>query len=149
MIGGVFAATFRAGSERLSAADLIKLAVSALAVAALVGLAAWARIARPTPPLDEAEARSLFADEFPGQPVERLWLADDGRGAIARSGDAALVLSRLGDGYVARHVPWARAAAAGVRAGRLRIPLGDVAAPRAVLAIAAWPPADLSKDLAA
>lgn len=133
----------------MSLPDLIKLAVSALAVAAMVAIAAWARIARPTAPLDEAAARKLLAEEFPEHRVERLWLAADGRGVLAKAGEAALVASRLGDGYVARQLPWRQAAAARAKDGRLRLALGDVAAPRAVLAMDAWPPTDLAEDLAA
>jgi hypothetical protein len=124
----------------LTPAYLIQFAVSAAAVAAMVGVAAWATRGRGAPPLDEPAARRWLADEFPGRRIDALWLATDGAGAVARSGDAALVLSRMGDGYVARQVPWATAAAARLVEGRVRIPLADVAAPRAVLALDAWPP---------
>jgi hypothetical protein len=132
----------------LSLADLIKLGVSALAVALMVGLAAWARIARPMPPLDAQRAKALLSEDYPDTPVAHLWLAEDGQGAIARSGDLALILSRLGDGYVTRNVPWSRVAQASMRDGRLRIPLGDVAAPRAALRMASWPPKDMAEGLA-
>jgi hypothetical protein len=121
-------------------AALIQFAVSAAAVALMVGLAAWATRGRSGPPLDEAAARAWLADEFPGRRIERLWLAADGAGAVAKSGDQALVLTRMGDGYAARRVPWAKALAARVHQGRVLIPLSDVAAPRAVLALQAWPP---------
>jgi len=126
--------------RRVNAAALIQLAVSALAVAAMVGLAAWATRGRGAPPLDEAEARRWLADEFPGCAVDGLWLAADGKGAVARSGDQALVLTRMGDGYAARRLAWAKAATVRVKDGRVSIPLSDPGAPRAVLAIAAWPP---------
>ena len=128
----------------VNAAALIQLAVSAAAVALMVALAAWATRGRGAPPLDEAAARALLADEFPGRRVERLWLAADGRGALAKAGEAALVLTRMGDGYAARHVPWDRAQAARVEDGRVFIPLSDVAAPRAVLALPDWPPKGLA-----
>jgi len=121
---------------------LIQFAVSAAAVAGLVVLSAWARIARPTPPLDEARARALFAEEFPRQHLESVWIAQDGAGALARSGPSALVLWRSGDGYVARATPWSRALHARFKDGLLRIDFGEAAAPRAVLAMAAWPPGD-------
>lgn len=124
----------------VNAAALIQLAVSALAVAAMVGLAAWATRGRGAPPLDEAQARCCLADEFPGRAVDGLWLAADGKGAVAKSGDQALILTRMGDGYAARRLPWAKAAAASARDGRVSIPLSDPGAPRAVLEIAAWPP---------
>ncbi|HZZ31981.1 MAG TPA: hypothetical protein VFE10_08295 [Phenylobacterium sp.] len=124
-------------------ADLIQLAVSALAVAAMVGLAALATRGRGAPPCDEATARRWLADEFPDARIDGLWISADGRGAVARSGDRALVLSRMGDGYVARGVAWDVAAHAGMKDGRLSLPLGDFAAPRAVLALGAWPPKDL------
>jgi hypothetical protein len=124
----------------VTTAYLIQFAVSAAAVGLMVALAAWATRGRGAAPLDEAAARAWLADEFPGRPIEGLWLADDGRGALARSGESALVLSRMGDGYVARELAWSQALAATPRNGRLALRLADAAAPRAVIAIAAWPP---------
>jgi len=123
---------------------LLQFVASALAVGALVLLVAWARIARPTPPLDEARARDLIAQEFPGRTIEGVWVASDGAGAVGRSGAAALIICRVGDGYAARSVPWAQALAASFKDGRLRVDLGEVAAPRAVLTLEAWPPKDLA-----
>ena len=128
----------------MNAAALIQLAISAVAVAAMVGLAAWATRGRGAPPLDKAEARRWLADEFPGCAVDRLWLATDGKGAVARSGDQALVLSRMGDGYAARRLSWAQAMASSLKEGRVAIPFSDPGAPRAVLAMAAWPPKELA-----
>ncbi|THD65196.1 hypothetical protein [Phenylobacterium sp.] len=125
-------------------ADLIQLAVSAAAVAAMVGLAAWATRGRGAPPLDEAQARRWLADEFPGARIEGLWIGADGLGALARSGETALVLSRIGDGYVARRIAWDAAASAQFRDGRLSLPLADFGAPRAELRLQAWPPGDLA-----
>ena len=127
----------------MTAAALIQLAISAAAVAMMVGLAAWATRGRAAPPLDDATARRWLADEFPGRAIDKLWLATDGLGAVARSADAALVLSRMGDGYAARAIPWARALAAGVQNGRVSLALGDPAAPKAVLALGGWPPKEL------
>lgn len=128
----------------MNKAFLIQFAASGAAVAALVGLAAWARIARPAHPLDEVRARALLAEEFPGKPVEKLWVAVDGAGALARSGAAALVLVRVGDGYAARQIPWAQALAAAFKDGRISLDLSDVAAPRAVIALDSWPPKDIA-----
>jgi len=126
----------------LDQALLIQLAGSATAVTLLVALAAWARIARPTPPLDAASARALLAQEFPDDPVDAVWIAADGAGLVARSGEMALVLWRKGDGYVARAAPWTQVLAARARDGRLRLNLGD-AAPRLSLRDGAWPPSEL------
>ncbi|HEX3366928.1 hypothetical protein [Phenylobacterium sp.] len=126
----------------MNAAALIQLAISAGAVAAMVGLAAFATRGRRAPPLDEATARRWLADEFPGVTIDRLWIGADGCGALARSGEAALVLSRMGDGYFARKIAWTAAAHAPVKDGRLSLPLAEFAAPRAVLALKAWPPKD-------
>jgi len=116
-------------------------AASLVAVLALVGLAAWARIAAPTPPLDEAAARAVLAEEFPGDTVSALWLASDGTGAVARAGDKALVLVRVGDAYAARRLPWSAARDATIIDGRLVLPGADAATPRLRLALAAaWPP---------
>ncbi len=124
----------------MSTAFLIQSLVSAVAVALMVALAAWARIARPAPPLDEASARALLAEEFPGRPVDGLWIAADGKAALARSGEAALVLCRLGDGSMARQLPWSEALKAPYAQGRLTLRLKDPGAPRAVIALPAWPP---------
>lgn len=124
----------------LNQAFLIQTAASALAVGVLVGLSAWAKLARPMPPLTEARARTLLAEEFPTRAVETLWIAADGCGALARSGASALVLCQVGDGYVARSLPWAQALASTFRDGVLRLDLTDVAAPRARLAFDTWPP---------
>jgi HAMP domain-containing protein len=131
----------------LNQAVFIQLAASGAAVAAMVALAAWANIARPTLPLDDALARRQLAEEFPGRDVEGLWIAVDGLGAVAKSGAMALVLCRLGDGYVARQIPWAQALAASFKDGRISIDLADVAAPRAVIALETWPPRGPPKDL--
>lgn len=128
----------------ISQAFLIQVAASGAAVAALVALAAWARIARPLNPLDERTARVYLAEDFPDRTIEQLWVATDGAGALAKSGASALVLCRVGDGYVARQIPWAQALAAAFRDGRITLDLADVAAPKAVITLPAWPPADLA-----
>jgi hypothetical protein len=128
----------------LSLAALIQLAISAAAVAAMVGLAAWATRGRGAPPLDEATARRWLADEFPGHAIEGLWLAIDNRGAVAKSGDQAFVLTRMGDVYAARRLPWSEATAARTTDGRVNIPFADPGAPRAVLALEVWPPQEFA-----
>ncbi len=128
----------------VNAAALIQFAISAIAVAAMVGLAALATRGRGAPPLDEATARRWLADEFPGRALDGLWLAADGKGCVARSDDRALILTRMGHGYAARQIAWAQVSAASLQDGRLRIPLGDVTAPRAILAMTAWPPKELA-----
>ena len=125
----------------MSQAFFVQYAASAGAIALLVGLAAWAKIAKPMTPLTDAKALSLLAEEFPGRPIERVWVAVDGRGALAKSGAAALVLCEVGDGYVARHIPWTQAVASSFRDGVVRLDLSDVAAPLARLALQNWPPA--------
>lgn len=121
---------------------------SAVAVGVLIAFAAWAKIAKPMSPLNDARARALMAEEFPGRPIDALWVATDGAGAVARSGASALVLCEVGDGYVARHIPWAQAVAASFRDGVLRLDLSDVAAPAARLAFDAWPPLGASVEAA-
>ena len=133
----------------MNEAFFVQLALSAVAVGVLVGLAAWARIAKPAGPLDEAKARALLAEEFPTRTIDAVWVASDGAGALARSGGLALVLCPVGDGFAARQIPWGQAIAATFRSGRLSIDLSDIAAPRAVIALPAWPPKNLTKDLAA
>jgi HAMP domain-containing protein len=128
----------------ISQGFFIQVAASGAAVAALVGLAAWARIAKPLNPLDDATARFYLKEEFPGRTIEQIWVATDGAGALAKSGASALVLCRLGDAYVARQIPWGQALAAAFRNGEITLDLGDVAAPKAVITLPAWPPKDLA-----
>lgn len=128
----------------MSPAFLFQLAGSAVAVGALVAVAAWAKIAKPAGPLDDAKARALLAAEFPGRALDGLWVATDGAGALARSGGLALVLCQVGDGWAARQIPWAQAVAASFKNGRLSVDLADIAAPRAVITLPAWPPKDLA-----
>lgn len=118
----------------------LQFAATFAAVALLVGLAAWAKMAKPMTPLDEARVLKLLAEQFPGRVVERVWVAVDGRGALAKSGAAALVLCEVGDGYVARHIPWAQAVSSSFRDGVVKQDLSDVAAPNARIALQSWPP---------
>jgi hypothetical protein len=127
----------------MDSALLMRLLGSALAVALLVGLAAWARLARPTAPLDEDAAKRLLADEFPDHRIEAVWIGGDGASVVARSADLALVLWRKGDGYVARSAPWRDVASAGAVDGRVRLTALD-GAPRLSLGDRAWPPAEVA-----
>ena len=123
---------------------LIKTGASGLAIALLVALAAWARIARPTPELDQAAVRDILAFEFPGVRTVAIWISEDGRGAIVRAGDEACIVYRIGDGYVARSAPWALLANSAPRNGVIDLRLADVGAPRARFKLgegAVWPPA--------
>lgn len=125
-------------------AYLIQLAASTAAVSVLVGLAAWAKIARPVGPLNQARAQDILAEEFPGRSLDQVWVATDGAGALARSGGMALVLCRVGDGFAARQIPWAQAVSSSFRNGRLRIDLSDISAPVATISLPSWPPKDLA-----
>lgn len=137
------------GEAAMNAGFFIQLALSTAAVGVLVGVAAWAKIARPVGPLDEHKARELLAEEFPGRPVEAVWIASDGCGAMAKSGGLALVICRVGDGFALRQIPWPQAVAATFRNGRLTVNLGDPAAPVATIALPSWPPENLKGGLAA
>jgi hypothetical protein len=133
----------------LDKALLIQLLGSAIAVSLLVALAAWARIPRPTPPLDAEGARALLAVEFPDDRIDALWIAADGAGLVARSGERALVAWRKGDGYVARDLAWSTALAAKAANGVLKLKTAD-GAPRLALKDGAWPPPQfVSRDVAA
>lgn len=122
--------------------NLFQFAGAGALVLCLVFLAAWAKVAKPLPPLDDARARRLLAAEFPGRTLDKVWVAVDGRGALARSGASALVLCEVGDGYVARHIPWAQAVQASFRDGVLKLDLSDVSAANARLSLLSWPPQD-------
>jgi hypothetical protein len=142
------ASRFWEESVALDKALLIQLVGSALAVSLLVAIAAWARIARPTPPLDAEGARALLALEFPDDEVDAVWIAGDGAGLVARSGDRALVAWRKGDGYVARDLAWNTALAAKADKGFLRFKTAD-GAPRLALNDGVWPPRQFtSRDAA-
>lgn len=119
---------------------LIQLLGSVVAVGLLVAVAAWARISRPTPPLDADEARTLLAVEFPDDPVDALWIAADGAGLVARSGERVLIGWRKGDGYVARDLPWAAALAARPANGLLTFKIADGVARLALKDGEPWPP---------
>lgn len=125
-------------------AFFVQLGLSGAAVGALVGIAAWAKIAKPAGPLDERRARGLFECEFPGRRLDAIWVASDGAGALAKSGGLALVICQVGDGFAARQIPWAQAVAASFKNGKLCIDLADIAAPRATLSLPSWPPRDLA-----
>jgi hypothetical protein len=127
----------------VDSAFLIKTGASLVAILLMVALAAWARIARPTPPLDEAQITDLLAFEFPGAPIDGVWFAADKRGAIVRSAGQALLIYLAGDGYVTRSMPWSEAERATPGNGALTIRLADIGAPKASFAIAedsTWPP---------
>jgi hypothetical protein len=122
---------------------LIQLIGSAVAVAAMVGLAAWARIPRPAPALDDQSARHLLDLDYPGHHIDAVWIAADGQGAIARSGDHALILAQLGDSWVTRDMAWEAAIASPIQGGRIRLRTADPAAPKLSLAVSGvtpWPP---------
>ena len=122
---------------------LIQLLSSVVAVGLLVGVAAWARIARSTPPLDAHEAQTLLAVEFPDDPVDALWIAADGAGLAARSGERVLVVWRRGDDYVARDLPWAAALTARPVNGLLTLKAADGVARLALRDGESWPPPQL------
>jgi hypothetical protein len=87
----------------------------------------------------------LLAEEFPDDPVDAVWIAADGAGLVARSGQTALVLWRKGDGYVARDLPWtARRWRQPTKGGRLRLALAD--APPARVNGEVWPPPNSLAD---
>ncbi len=133
----------------MNEAFFVQLALSAAAVGVLVGIAAWAKIAKPAGPLDEARARALLAEEFPGRTIDAVWVGSNGTGAMAKSGGLALVLCQVGDGFAARQIPWAQAVSATFKDGKLSVDLSDIAAPRAVIALPAWPPKSFNGDMAA
>ena len=79
---------------------LVQLLASAVAVAAIVGLAAWIGVPRVIGAMTEDQVRALLAEEHPDLPIDAVTLGADGRSAIATSGERALTVKRLGDGHV-------------------------------------------------
>jgi hypothetical protein len=130
-------------------AEFVQVAVTALALAALMALAAWLKLAKPPPPLDDARARAMLEAAFPGRPLEAVWVGQAGKGALAKSGAAALVLCQVGEGFTARQMPWAQVLATAFKTGRLAVDLTDVDAPSVVISLALNPPERIRKDLAA
>jgi len=123
---------------------VIQTTVSAAAIAGLVVLVAWARIAAARPALDTQSARAVLAEEFPDAEIEGVWTAADGRSALAKAGDQALIVYLRGDDYVSRVLGWDKAAMAPVETGAVRLPFNDITAPTVRLALGAngaWPPA--------
>ena len=120
----------------------VQLAGSAVAVAGLVGVVAWAKIARPAEPLDADSATALFAEEFGCDRPSEVWLAPDGLSAVAHAGDFALVAWRAGDGYRLRKVAFSHLAAAKTASGRVHLKLDDPATPPLSFSVpeGAWPP---------
>ncbi len=130
---------------------LLQFGGSAVAVALMVALAAWARISRPVAPLDPTAARGLLSIDYPDLIPDVVWISADAQSAIARAGKDALVLYRLGDSWVTRHMPWDKALKAPIRSGRIRLKLSDPSAPMAKLAVSGinpWPPEGLKEPQA-
>lgn len=115
----------------LDPAYFVQFAVSAVAICVMAAVAAWAKIPRPTPPLDEARARELIAGELPEVAIGEVWIDKTGDTAIARSGDEAVVLFRVGDSYAVRQAPWDEVRKARSRDGRVVIAFHDPGAPAA------------------
>jgi hypothetical protein len=119
-------------------------AISFAAIGLMIALAAWAKIARPQPALTPDQARKLISLDFPTLDLDLVWIADDGRGAIARSGDQALLLFAVGDSYATRCVGWRTLSQAEAKAGQVRLDLHEFEAPMAKFAVSgAWPPSVL------
>ena len=111
--------------------QLVTLAI----VGGIMGLVAWVKIPRATPPLDEAEVKRRLAEDFPQSPLDQIWVAIDGAGAVARSGDLALLLFRMGDSYVSRSMAWSQALQAEAAKGQFWFKFNDFSAPKASLAL--------------
>lgn len=71
------------------------------------------------------------------------WISADGRAALARDGDTALVLWRRGDGYVARDLDWAAVLTAPSLRGRRILKTAD-GRPSLAVADDVWPPKELA-----
>jgi len=126
----------KSGAASVTLKYIITQLVTLSIVGAIMGLVAWVKIPRATPPLDEAEVRRRLAEDFPQTPLDQIWLALDGAGAVGRSGDLALLLFRMGDSYVSRSMAWSNAVQAEAIKGRFWFRFNDFSAPKASLALA-------------
>ena len=134
----------RTKREPATMALMIQTLASGVAIFILAALAWRFGVGRHPAVLTDAHARALLADEFPGAAIGSIWLAADGRSALARSGGEALIVYSVGDGHVVRSAPWANIAAGEVIGTRVLVRLHDRSAPRAAFRIgpgAKWPPA--------
>ncbi len=120
-------------------ADFTQLAMTGFATIMLVGATAWASLSKPKPPLNETRARALFDEIFPDRRLDAVWVAADGKGAMAKSGALALVLCAVGEEFVGRRLPWASALASAFRTGQISVDLTDLSEPPAILALQALP----------
>ena len=127
----------------MSTAFLVQLTITLLFTSLLVLVATWARIPRATPPLTETTVRNLLLDEYPELLPDRVWIGSDGASAVVASSDQAILISPVGDGHVARQIPWAHLGQAQRAGDVLALHLSDPAAPKLTLAwpaSLAWPP---------
>lgn len=112
-------------------AYVIQFAVSGAAIIILALVAWWARIPRQVPPLDEASARAVIADELPDLTLDRVWVDASGQTAVARAGDEGVILFRVGDGFAVRNLPWAEVSRPQLMKGRAFFRFDDPGAPTA------------------
>jgi hypothetical protein len=127
----------------MTSAFLFQQAVSAAAIAVLIGISAWAKMPRPAPPLDESRVRQLLADDFPEAECSAIWIDADRSAAVARSGAKALLLFRLGDSFVSRDLPVSALSKAQLDKGRAVLALEDASASTVSFALSTgqvWPP---------
>ncbi len=127
----------------MTIAYMIQTAASAAAILILAALAWKFGVARHPAALTEDRARALLSEEFPGAVFGPLWLAHDGQAALARSGEEALIVYTVGDGHLARTLPWSILVAGKVKGGRVLVRVPDRTAPRVDFTIqpgAVWPP---------
>ena len=127
----------------MTTAYLFQTAGSGVAILILAALAWKLGVGRHPGALSEDHARALLVNEFPSTSIGRIWLAADGRSALARSGEEALIVYAIGDGHVVRAAPWASIASAKAKGERRLVTLNDRSAPRAAFRLgegAVWPP---------
>ena len=117
-------------------AYLIQFAVSAAAIVILALVAWWARIPRKVEPLTEASARALIAEELPDLRLDRVWVDAAGETAVARAGEAAVVLFRVGDSYAVREAPWSNIPHCRVAKGAAVFRFDDPGCPSAAFRLA-------------
>lgn len=94
------------------------------------------RMSRPTAFGDDAEARRVFAADYPEPVIRALILAEDGRAVVLETDHGPGLLTAFGNGRFTRLFSRGDIRRVDDRGGRLRVILDDFGAPSLTIAFA-------------